>query len=70
MYDTGSMMITLTPFPQSIAFTVEETVRILYQFKNGQVTEQELQEAKTPFLGKIHSFQKTLVKKTLCPLHN
>ncbi len=52
MYDTGSMMITLTPFPQSIAFTVEETVRILYQFKNGQVTEQELQEAKTPFLGK------------------
>jgi hypothetical protein len=51
LYDSGTLHVTLTPFPDSIALTIEEALRVLYDFKHGNITQQELEEAKVPYLG-------------------
>ncbi|ELR23661.1 peptidase M16 inactive domain containing protein [Acanthamoeba castellanii str. Neff] len=50
LYDSGTLHVTLTPFPDSIALTIEEALRVLYDFKHGNITQQELDEAKVPYL--------------------
>lgn len=54
LYDSGTLHVTLTPFPDSIALTIEEALRVLYDFKHGNITQQELDEAKVPYLGTVH----------------
>lgn len=55
LYDSGTMHVTLTPFPEAIALTIEEALRVLYDFKHGNITQQELDEAKVPYLGACFS---------------
>lgn len=55
LYDRGTVMISLTPFPQSIALTVEETIKVLQDFAEKKVTLEEFEEAKKPFVSHMHS---------------
>lgn len=48
--------MTLTPFPEAIAKTIDEALRVLHEFRHGNFTEQELAEAKVPYLGRFFSW--------------
>lgn len=48
-------MISLTPFPQSIALTIEETLKVLQDFAEKEITIEEFEEAKKPFVAHMSS---------------
>lgn len=49
------VMISLTPFPQSIALTIEETLKVLQDFAEKKITLEEFEEAKKPFVAHMSS---------------
>jgi len=55
LYDRGTVIINLTPFTESIALTVEETIKVLLDFRDKKFTMEEFMEAKVPYVANLRS---------------